>query len=83
MRAADMPATRPRRDSYRSIRPYLICFGSCFKRNPKSAGRRAKLIAPASDLDGIGAGLRDVHALKGWRAKCPGRCAAFVQSEIA
>jgi ribonuclease D len=27
----------------------------------------AKLIAPASDLDGIAGGLRDMPALKGWR----------------
>ena len=37
------------------------------KAKTESAGVAAKLIAPASDLDGIAAGLRDVPALSGWR----------------
>lgn len=37
------------------------------KAKTESAGVAAKLIAPASDLDAIAAGLRDVAALGGWR----------------
>ncbi|WP_300055179.1 ribonuclease D [uncultured Roseobacter sp.] len=37
------------------------------KAKTESAGVAAKLIAPASDLDAIAAGLRDVSALQGWR----------------
>lgn len=37
------------------------------KAKTESAGVAAKLIAPASDLDAIAAGLRDVAALQGWR----------------
>lgn len=37
------------------------------KAKTETAGVAAKLIAPASDLDAIAAGLRDVPALKGWR----------------
>lgn len=37
------------------------------KAKTEQAGVAAKLIAPAADLDGIAAGLRDVPALKGWR----------------
>lgn len=37
------------------------------KAKTESAGVAAKLIAPASELDAIAAGLRDVAALKGWR----------------
>ena len=37
------------------------------KAKTESTGVAAKLIANASDLDGISAGLRDVPALNGWR----------------
>jgi ribonuclease D len=37
------------------------------KAKTESAGVAAKLIASASDLDAISAGVRDVPALKGWR----------------
>ncbi len=37
------------------------------KAKTESAGVAAKLIAPASDLDAISAGMRDLPALKGWR----------------
>ncbi|MGC3937647.1 ribonuclease D [Roseobacter sp. EG26] len=37
------------------------------KAKTESVGVAAKLIASASDLDGIAAGLRDAPALKGWR----------------
>ena len=37
------------------------------KAKTEQEGVAAKLIAPAADLDGIAAGLRDMPALKGWR----------------
>ncbi|MGY9048633.1 ribonuclease D [Puniceibacterium antarcticum] len=37
------------------------------KAKTESSGVASKLIAPASDLDAIAAGLRDVQALTGWR----------------
>ncbi|MEE4189513.1 MAG: ribonuclease D, partial [Roseobacter sp.] len=37
------------------------------KSKTESAGVAAKLIAPASDLDAIAAGVRDIPALRGWR----------------
>lgn len=39
------------------------------KAKTESAGVAAKLIAPASDLDALAAGMRDVAALSGWRAE--------------
>lgn len=39
------------------------------KAKTESAGVAAKLIAPASDLDALAGGLRDVPALTGWRAE--------------
>lgn len=39
------------------------------KAKTESAGVAAKLIASASDLDAIAAGMRDVPALRGWRAE--------------
>ena len=42
------------------------------KAKSESAGVAQKLIATASDLDAIAAGLRDPQALKGWRAEVVG-----------
>jgi ribonuclease D len=39
------------------------------KAKTESAGVAAKLIASASDLDALAAGIRDVPALSGWRAE--------------
>ena len=39
------------------------------KAKTESAGVAAKLIASASDLDALAAGMRDVAALKGWRSE--------------
>ena len=39
------------------------------KAKTESAGVAAKLIATASDLDALAAGMRDVAALKGWRSE--------------
>lgn len=58
------------------------------KAKTESAGVAAKLIASASDLDAIAAGMRDVPALRGWRAEvfgedalrlCEGRVALTAQ----
>ena len=54
------------------------------KAKTESAGVAAKLIAPASDLDGIAAGLRDVPALRGWRLEVFGNDALrLCNGEIA
>ncbi|WP_417606891.1 ribonuclease D [Primorskyibacter flagellatus] len=37
------------------------------KAKSESSGVASKLIAPAADLDGLAAGLRDIAALNGWR----------------
>ena len=39
------------------------------KAKTESAGVAAKLIASAADLDALAAGMRDVDALRGWRAE--------------
>ncbi|WP_420013296.1 ribonuclease D [Tateyamaria sp.] len=58
------------------------------KAKTESAGVAAKLIATAADLDAMAAGMRDVPALKGWRAEvfgadamrlCEGRVALTAQ----
>ena len=54
------------------------------KAKTEQAGVAAKLIAPAADLDGIAAGLRDVPALKGWRKEVFGNDALrLCEGEIA
>lgn len=54
------------------------------KAKTEAAGVAAKLIAPASDLDAIAAGSRDVPALKGWRHEVFGADALrLCQGEIA
>lgn len=54
------------------------------KAKTESAGVAAKLIAPASDLDAISAGERDLPALKGWRREVFGEDALrLCEGEIA
>jgi ribonuclease D len=54
------------------------------KAKTESAGVAAKLIAPASDLDAISAGERDILALKGWRREVFGEDALrLCDGEIA
>lgn len=54
------------------------------KAKTEQAGVAAKLIAPAADLDGIAAGLRDVPALSGWRREVFGNDALrLCNGEIA
>ncbi|MEM9636598.1 MAG: ribonuclease D [Pseudomonadota bacterium] len=65
------PAEMPQPDRSREklqVNPALAdLLRVLLKAKTESAGVAAKLIAPASDLDAIAAGLRDVAALQGWR----------------
>ncbi|MEP2640733.1 MULTISPECIES: ribonuclease D [Roseobacteraceae] len=64
---ADMPKPDRSRDKLQ-VNPALAdLLRVLLKAKTESAGVAAKLIAPASDLDAIAAGLRDVNALSGWR----------------
>ncbi|MFK7838222.1 MAG: ribonuclease D [Sulfitobacter sp.] len=54
------------------------------KAKTEQAGVAAKLIAPASDLDAIAAGLRDMPAMRGWRREVFGNDALrLCDGEIA
>ncbi|MEP5729781.1 MAG: ribonuclease D [Sulfitobacter sp.] len=54
------------------------------KAKTEQAGVAAKLIAPAADLDGIAAGLRDMPAMRGWRLEVFGNDALrLCNGEIA
>jgi len=54
------------------------------KAKTESAGVAAKLIATASDLDAIAAGVRDVQAMRGWRLEVFGTDAvALCEGKIA
>lgn len=65
------PDSYPRADRSRDklqVNPALAdLLRVLLKAKTEQAGVAAKLIAPAADLDGIAAGLRDVPALSGWR----------------
>ncbi|MDQ2088450.1 ribonuclease D [Marimonas arenosa] len=65
------PADFPRLDKSRDklqVNPALAdLLRVLLKAKTESAGVAPKLIAPASDLDAIAAGMRDVPALSGWR----------------
>ena len=65
------PAEMPQPDRSREklqVNPALAdLLRVLLKAKTESAGVAAKLIAQASDLDAIAAGLRDVAALQGWR----------------
>jgi ribonuclease D len=64
---ADMPQPDRSREKLQ-VNPALAdLLRVLLKAKTESAGVAAKLIAPASDLDGIAAGLRDMPALHGWR----------------
>ncbi len=64
---AEMPQPDRSRDKLQ-VNPALAdLLRVLLKAKTESAGVAAKLIAPAADLDGIAAGLRDVPALHGWR----------------
>ncbi|SFD69106.1 ribonuclease D [Sulfitobacter brevis] len=66
-KTADMPQPDRSRDKMQ-VNPALAdLLRVLLKAKTESAGVAAKLIAPAADLDGIAAGLRDLPALSGWR----------------
>ncbi|GAA6175199.1 ribonuclease D [Sulfitobacter pacificus] len=66
-RAEDLPKPDRSREKLQ-VNPALAdLLRVLLKAKTEQAGVAAKLIAPASDLDAIAAGMRDVPALKGWR----------------
>ncbi|QFT60155.1 Ribonuclease D [Sulfitobacter sp. THAF37] len=81
---ADMPQPDRSRDKLQ-VNPALAdLLRVLLKAKTEKAGVAAKLIAPASDLDGIAAGLRDVPALSGWRREVFGNDALrLCDGEIA
>ncbi|MAM25803.1 MAG: ribonuclease D [Rhodobacteraceae bacterium] len=80
----DMPKIDRSRDKLQ-VNPALAdLLRVLLKAKTESAGVAAKLIAPASDLDAIAAGLRDVPALNGWRQEVFGNDALrLCEGEIA
>lgn len=65
--ASEMPQLDKSRDKLQ-VNPALAdLLRVLLKARTESSGVAAKLIATASDLDAIAAGLRDVPALSGWR----------------
>ncbi|WP_299731533.1 ribonuclease D [uncultured Tateyamaria sp.] len=67
------PESQPKPDRSREklqVNPALAdLLRVLLKAKTESAGVAAKLIASASDLDALAAGVRDVAALKGWRSE--------------
>ena len=82
--AKDAPKPDRRRENL-NINPALAdLLRVLLKSKTESAGVAAKLIAPASDLDIIAAGGRDVPALRGWRLEVFGEDALrLCDGEIA
>lgn len=63
----DMPKPDRSRDKLQ-VNPALAdLLRVLLKAKTEQEGVAAKLIAPAADLDGIAAGLRDMPAMRGWR----------------
>lgn len=87
---ADLPRPDKSRDKLQ-VNPALAdLLRVLLKAKTESAGVAARLIAPSSDLDAIAAGLRDVPALRGWRAEvfghdalrlCDGKIALAAQGQ--
>jgi len=72
MRPEDMPKPDLSREQLQ-VNPALAdLLRVLLKAKSESLGVAAKLIASASDLDAIAAGLRDVETLRGWRAEAFG-----------
>ena len=72
MRPEDMPKPDLARDQLQ-VNPALAdLLRVLLKAKSESLGVAPRLIAAASDLDAIAAGVRDVDALKGWRAEAFG-----------
>lgn len=83
-RSEDLPQPDRSRDKLQ-VNPALAdLLRVLLKAKTEQAGVAAKLIAPAADLDGIAAGLRDVPALAGWRREVFGNDALrLCDGEIA
>ena len=83
-KASDLPQPDRSREKLQ-VNPALAdLLRVLLKAKTEQAGVAAKLIAPAADLDGIAAGLRDVPALKGWRREVFGNDALrLCDGEIA
>ena len=72
MRAEDMPKPDLSRDQLQ-VNPALAdLLRVLLKAKAEELGVASKLIASASDLDSIAAGLRDMDALQGWRLEAFG-----------
>jgi ribonuclease D len=84
MRAEDMPKPDLSRDQLQ-VNPALAdLLRVLLKAKSEQLGVASKLIASASDLDSIAAGLRDLDALKGWRSEAFGEDALrLCRGEIA
>ncbi len=80
----DLPVPDTSRDKLQ-VNPALAdLLRVLLKAKTESSGVASKLIAPASDLDAIAAGMRDVAALKGWRREVFGEDALrLCDGEIA
>ncbi|WP_372885686.1 ribonuclease D [Shimia sp.] len=80
----EMPRVEDGRDKLQ-VNPALAdLLRVLLKAKTESAGVASKLIAPASDLDAIAAGERDVAALSGWRREVFGEDALrLCKGEIA
>ena len=84
MRAEDMPKPDLSRDQLQ-VNPALAdLLRVLLKAKAEQLGVASKLIASASDLDSIAAGLRDMEALQGWRLEAFGEDALrLCRGEIA
>ena len=84
MRAEDMPKPDLSRDQLQ-VNPALAdLLRVLLKAKAEELGVASKLIASASDLDSIAAGLRDMDALQGWRLEAFGEDALrLCRGEIA
>ena len=84
MRAEDMPKPDLSRDQLQ-VNPALAdLLRVLLKAKAEQLGVASKLIASASDLDSIAAGLRDMEALQGWRLEAFGEDAMrLCRGEIA
>ena len=84
MKSEDMPKPDLSRDQLQ-VNPALAdLLRVLLKAKAEQLGVASKLIASASDLDSIAAGLRDMEALQGWRAEAFGEDALrLCRGEIA
>ena len=83
-RPEDLPRVEQPRDQLQ-VNPALAdLLRVLLKAKSESLGVAARLIAPASELDQMAAGIRDLPCLRGWRAEAFGKDALrLCQGEIA